>query len=145
VIKENPFKQGNNSFENNSKRFRLFYFCVLTNKIYTMEQQFMMIFRMAPSNEQPTPEQLQQMEQAWGAFFGSVGANMVSTHHLGFSGATIAADQSSSNGFHVADGHMVAGNLVVKAESMEAALELAKLCPILHAGGTVEVRDIMPM
>jgi type IV secretory pathway TrbF-like protein len=110
-----------------------------------MEQHFMMLFRMAPSNEQPTPEQLQQMEQSWGAFFGSIGANMVSTNHLGFTGVTIAADHSTTEGFHVAEGHMVAGNLVVKADSMEAAIAMAKQCPILHAGGTVEVRDIMPM
>lgn len=110
-----------------------------------MEQQFMMLFRMAPSNEQPTAEQLVQMEQSWGAFFGSLGPNMVSTSHLGFAGVTIAADQSSNDGFHVADGQMVAGNVVVKAESMEAAIAMAKHCPILHAGGTVEVRDIMPM
>jgi hypothetical protein len=110
-----------------------------------MEQQFMMLFRMAPSNEQPTAEQLQQMEQSWGAFFGSVGHNMVSTSHLGFTGVTIAADHTTNDGFHVADGHMVAGNLVVKADSMEAAIAIAKQCPILHAGGTVEVRDIMPM
>lgn len=110
-----------------------------------MEQQFMMLFRMAPSNEQPTAEQLQQMEQAWGAFFGSIGPNMISTSHLGFTGNIIAADHTISEGFHVADGHMVAGNVILKADSMEAALEIAKQCPILHAGGTVEVRDIMPM
>lgn len=110
-----------------------------------MEQHFMMLFRMAPSNEQPTAEQLQQMEQSWGAFFGSIGPNMVSTQHLGFTGVTIGADQSTNDGFHVAEGQMVAGNLVVKADSMEAAIEMAKQCPILYAGGSVEVRDIMPM
>lgn len=111
----------------------------------TEVKEFMMIFRMEPSNEQPTPEQLQQMEQSWGAFFGSIGSNLLSTHHLGFSGLLVNADQSTNEGFHVAEGNMVAGNMVVKAESMEAAVEMAKACPILYAGGSVEVRDIIPM
>jgi hypothetical protein len=111
----------------------------------TEMKEFMMIFRMEPSNEPPTPEQLQQMEQSWGAFFGGVGANMVSTHHLGFSGHVITADHTAHDGFHVAEGNMMSGNMVVKAESIEAALEMAKACPILHAGGSVEVRDVMEM
>lgn len=36
----------------------------------------------------------------------------------------------------------VVSNLVLRAESMEQALELAKSCPILIHGGTVEVREI---
>ena len=40
---------------------------------------------------------------------------------------------------------MVAGNMVLKAESLEVASELAKKCPILFMGGTVEVRTINPM
>jgi hypothetical protein len=113
----------------------------------TQLQEFMLIFRMEPTNEQPTPEQLQEMEQQWGAFFGGIAnhGQLVSTHHLGFSGKTLTANHESNDGFLVAEGHMVAGNLVVKAESLDAAVAIAKTCPILFAGGTVEVRDIMPM
>jgi hypothetical protein len=35
--------------------------------------------------------------------------------------------------------------MVLKADSMEAATELAKNCPILMMGGNVEVREIIPM
>ena len=36
----------------------------------------------------------------------------------------------------------VVSNIVLQSESMEQALELAKSCPILQYGGTVEVREI---
>jgi hypothetical protein len=110
--------------------------------------EFMLIFRMEPSNEQPTQEQLQEMEQQWGVFFGGVAnhGQLVSTHHLGFTGKMISRNQDSNDGFHVGEGLMVAGNMVVKAENMEAAEAIAKTCPILYApGGSVEVRDIMSM
>jgi hypothetical protein len=34
---------------------------------------------------------------------------------------------------------------VVKAASIEEAAEIAKGCPILNIGGSVEVRDIIPV
>ena len=114
-----------------------------------MEQtkEFMLLFRFEPSNDQPTPEQLQEMGKQWGAFIGTIAmqGRLVSTYQLGFEGKRIAADQTTEDGFHVAEGQMVAGNMVLKAESMEVASELAKKCPILLMGGTVEVRIINPM
>jgi hypothetical protein len=113
----------------------------------SQKNEFMLLFRMAPSNEQPTAAQLEEMEQQWGAFFGKVGSQgaMVSTHHLGFTGKVITASQEALDGFHVADGQMVAGNLVIQANNMDEAIAIAKECPILYAGGSVEVRDVMPM
>jgi hypothetical protein len=37
------------------------------------------------------------------------------------------------------------GNMVVRANSLDHAVEMAKGCPILQMGGTVEVRDVVPM
>jgi hypothetical protein len=36
----------------------------------------------------------------------------------------------------------VVSNIVLQSETLEQALELAKACPILAHGGTVEVREI---
>jgi hypothetical protein len=110
-------------------------------------KEFMLLFRFEPSNEQPTPAQLKEMEEQWGGFIGGIAqqGNLVSTHHLGFSGKKISANQNTEDGFLVSEGQMVAGNMVLKAETIEAATELAKKCPILFMGGTVEVRDVMPM
>lgn len=44
----------------------------------------------------------------------------------------------------VADNLKVVSNIFLHAESLEEAAELAKRCPILAHGGTVEVREIPP-
>jgi hypothetical protein len=110
-------------------------------------KEFMLIFRFQPSNDQPSPEQMQEMHKQWGDFIGGIAmqGKLISTHQLGFTGTEILADHSTKDGFHIAEGQMLGGNMVLKAESMESACEMAKKCPILMMGGTVEVRDILPM
>jgi hypothetical protein len=110
-------------------------------------QEFMLVFRMEPSTEQPTAEQLQEMGQSWGTFIGTIAmqGKLVSTHQLGFEGKQITSDNQVHNGFAIANNQMIAGNMVLKAESIEVATEWGKKCPILMMGGTVEVRSITPM
>ncbi|MEM6765072.1 MAG: YciI family protein [Bacteroidota bacterium] len=108
----------------------------------------MLIFRFEPQFDyQPTEEELASQRQAWGTFIGNIALSekLVSTHQLGFSGNKITADMSVAEGVLVADGCTIGGNMVVKANSLEEATELAKGCPILQVGGTVEVRDVIPM
>ena len=39
----------------------------------------------------------------------------------------------------------MSGFSIVKADSMDAALEMAKTCPFLELGGTIEVAQVMEM
>jgi len=39
----------------------------------------------------------------------------------------------------------MSGYSIVKADSMDAALEIAKACPFLDIGGTLEVAEVMKM
>ena len=39
----------------------------------------------------------------------------------------------------------MSGYSIVEADSMDAALEMAKACPFLETGGTLEVAEIMKM
>lgn len=113
----------------------------------TPSKEFMLLFSFEPSNEQPTQEQLQEMQKQWGEFIGTIAmqGKLVSTYQLGFEGKQIFPDHTTQDGFYIAEGKMIAGNMVLKAETLEAATELAKKCPILFMGGTVEVRSITPM
>ena len=95
------------------------------------KQEFMLIFRFQPDfNYVPSPEELEQMGQQWGAYFGKLAGEgkLVSTHQLGFEGLMVAA-----------------GNLIVIADNIQEAVEIAKQSPILLMGGNVEVRSINPM
>ncbi len=110
--------------------------------------EFMLLFRYEPNNDyQPTEAEMTEMHQQWGAFIGNIAIQekFVSTHQLGFEGKQIAADQSVTEGIHIAEKQTLGGNMIVKANTIDEAVEMAKNCPILFMGGTVEVRAIQPM
>lgn len=112
------------------------------------ENQFMLLFRYTPDfNHQPTPEELSEMHNQWGAFIGEVALQekLVYTHQLGFEGKQVNANLNIKDEIVIADNHTLGGNMVIKANSIEEATTIAKNCPILQMGGTVEVRNIIPM
>lgn len=110
-------------------------------------KEFMLLFRMQPGNTAPTADQMATMHQQWQKFIGAIAsqAKLVHVSRLGFEGAVIKSDQTSESKFLIENGFTVSGNLTMKAESMEEAIETAKLCPVLFTGGTVEVRPTIPM
>ena len=109
---------------------------------------FMLLFRFQPNFEyRPTEEDIAQQQQLWGKFIGNIAIQekLVSTDRLGFEGRTIAADLKETEGVLISDNLMVSGYMVVKANSLEEAVTMAKDCPILKMNGNVEVRPIIPM
>lgn len=46
--------------------------------------------------------------------------------------------------FIVSDNLKVVSSIILRAASLENAVELAKACPVLEHGGTVEAREILP-
>lgn len=111
-------------------------------------KEFMMLFRFEPDfSYQPTKEELEEQEQQWGGWIGSLAAQgkFVSTHQLGFEAKTLSADLKVVENALPSNNQIAGGTMVVKAESIDEVLELAKDCPILKMNGTVEVRDIIPM
>lgn len=110
-------------------------------------KDFMLLFRMQPSNEQPTEEQLMAMHQKWGAYIGNIAAKakLVSTSRLGFEGNKIDSSLSVKSGIEIANNETLTGNMVIKATTLQEATEIAKGCPILAMGGSVEVRNTIPM
>lgn len=110
--------------------------------------EFMFLFRFEPSNDyQPTEADMAAQQQAWGAFIGNIAIQerLVSTHQLGFTGKQIFADSTIADGISVLANQTLGGNMIVRANDLDHAVEMAKGCPILQMGGTVEVRDVVPM
>lgn len=107
-----------------------------------------MVFSYTPNLEyKPTQEEMATMQQDWGSFIGNLALKekLESTNQLGFEGKQIAADGSVTDGMLISETKMISGNMVVNANSLDEAVEMAKDCPILKMGGSVEVRNIMPM
>ena len=112
------------------------------------EQTFMMVFRFSPNPQyQPTTREIEQMKQDWGSFIGNIAIKekLESTHQLGFDGKQILANSDVTDGVLISKNQTISGNMIVKANSMDEAVEMAKDSPILKMGGSVEVRNIIPM
>jgi hypothetical protein len=111
-------------------------------------QQFMLLFRFQPADSYvPTAAEMEVQHQQWGAFIGNIAIKekLVSTHQLGFEGRQISPAKAVSEGIYVAGGETAGGNMIIKAAGLDEAVELAKDCPILNIGGSVEVRSILAM
>lgn len=112
------------------------------------EQIFMMLFRFTPNFDyQPTETEQAQMHEQWGNFIGNIALKekLVSTYQLGFEGKQISASLTISDGILIQENQTLGGNMIVKANSLEEATEMAKNSPIIAMGGTVEIRNIVLM
>src|SRR4051812_15164778 len=110
-------------------------------------KEFMMIFRNEKNEnaEPPSQEQMQGVMKQWQAWIKSIAqkGNFSSTNRLLSEGKTLKPNQSISDGPYAEVKEVVGGYLNVKAKSLDEAVELAKGCPGLQMGGSVEVRAVM--
>ena len=83
------------------------------------------------------PAQQQKVMAAWGEWMGKVGADLVDGGNPVAQARMIAANGTVSSG---GGANPVSGYSIVKADSLDKAVALAKGCPILgEGGGSIEV------
>jgi hypothetical protein len=95
-----------------------------------------------------SPDKLQEIMKQWQVWMGGMAAKGQLANpgtRLGGDGKTIKPSNVVTNGPYAEIKEMITGVIVVKAGDIDEATEIAKGCPILNAGGNVEVRDIVPM
>lgn len=80
----------------------------------------------------------QQVMAAWGAWMGQLGSALVDGGNPVGAAVTLAPDGSTSDG---GGSNPATGYSIVEAASLAAATELAKGCPILTSGGSIEVGE----
>lgn len=56
----------------------------------------------------------------------------------------VTSENEVKNEVVLSDGLRVVSNIIIKCSDFEEAVALAKKCPILKQGGTVEVREVQP-
>lgn len=88
-----------------------------------------------------TPEEGEKVRAAWGVWMEGLGENMVNP------GAPVGMSKTVSASGVADDGgsNPLSGFTIVKANSVEQACEMAASCPIIEAGGSVEVAPVMEM
>ena len=79
----------------------------------------------------------QQVMQAWTGWFENLGAAVVDGGNPVGAVTTIASDGSTSEG----GANPATGYSIIQADSLPAATDLAKDCPVLTSGGSVEVAE----
>jgi len=85
--------------------------------------------------------------QAWGAYMGKLAQNgqLAGGLPLVAGGKVVSASGTTAEAVTSAKEGIVGGYLVIKAESLEKAAELAKECPHITNEGNIEVREIAPI
>lgn len=89
-----------------------------------------------------TPEEQAKVMAAWESWIGANSSSMTDP------GAPFGVTKTVNARGDVTDGggaNPVTGFGIVEVESIDAALEIAKGCPILDSGGSVEVGEAMDM
>lgn len=89
-----------------------------------------------------TPEEQEKTMAAWMAWFADMGDKVVDGGNPFMAHRTVAADGSVRDGGPAAE---LGGYSVVRAESFEEATTLAKGCPVLADGGSVQVSEAIAM
>jgi hypothetical protein len=111
-------------------------------------KDFMFIFRNKNDRPQPTPEEMQNIMQQWMGWIDKLKKQNVYSagEPLTPPGKVVKGNEATiTDGPFAESKEVVGGFFIVKANSLEEATELAKDCPDLPNGGSVEVREIMKM
>jgi hypothetical protein len=88
-----------------------------------------------------TEAEREQVMQQWGAWFGRAGDKIVD---MGNPFAPKAKNLSNGSVHDGPIGTAATGYSIVKADSLDAATELAKGCPVLQSGGKITVYEVTP-
>lgn len=79
--------------------------------------------------------------EAWGAWFGTLGEAVLDGGNPFGPSSTVKPDGSVSAGGSVG----LTGYSVISADSLEGAQKMAKGCPVLEGGGSVDVYEAIEM
>src|SRR3954467_14891910 len=110
-------------------------------------KEFMMIFRNKKNEdgEIPSAEQMQAVMKQWQQWIKNIAAQGIygGTNRLLSEGKTLKPGNIITDGPFIEAKEIVRGYLVIKADNLDEAVEIAKGCPNLLFGGDVEVRSVM--
>jgi hypothetical protein len=111
-------------------------------------KEFLFVYRADFSAPQSSPEEMQASTKRWIDWISGIAAQnkLVDRGNRLFpTGKVLRPDNVITDGPYTEIKETLAGYSIVKAASLEEAVELAKGCPGLSSGGNVEVREINAM
>ena len=100
--------------------------------------KYVLVYRAGAGMADTEPEREEHMA-AWGEWFGQVGKALVDGGSPFADSASVGSDGSVSR---VAPSGLT-GYSIVSAQTLEQAGEIAKTCPIVTYGGTIDVYETL--
>lgn len=106
---------------------------------------FLMLFRLGTSLSQST-KSVAEEQKRWRTWISGLAARalLVSTHQLGLDSRWLTADVQLNDKHDVPDHTPIACLVILKATNFGEALTVARDCPVLADGGSIEICDIVP-
>lgn len=110
-------------------------------------KEYLLLLRAGKPMVSKTEEENKADMAAWGKFMGNLGQNgqLVGGLPLVSGGKVVSSTGTTSEPVNSSKEGIVGGYLIVKADSIEKASEIAKACPHVENEGNIEVREIAPM
>lgn len=87
-------------------------------------------------------EEIKAVMDAWGAWFGSLGAAVIDGGNPVGPSSTVKSDGSLASG---GGSNPASGYSLIEASSLADAHQKARGCPLLKAGGSIEIAQAMDM
>src|SRR6266404_1155449 len=111
-------------------------------------QKYLFLYRSAPgqeqkpSQQQPSPAQMQEMFAAFNAWKEKFKANIADMGDKLKPGGKVVTASGVTDGAFVESKEIVGGYMIVTADSWERAIEVAKEMPMLMPGARIEIREM---
>lgn len=112
-------------------------------------KEFLLVFRSDNKViSSRSPEEMQANMKLWMDWIGGIAAQnklVDRGNRLSSEGRVLKPNNIVTDGPYTEVKELIGGYTIIKTDSYEDAAELAKNCPILSIGGSVEIRDIVSM
>jgi hypothetical protein len=111
-------------------------------------QRYLFLHRSAPSQkpgpseERPSPAQMQEMYAAFNAWKEKFKANIVDMGDKLKPGGKVVTASGVTDGAFVEAKEIVGGYMIITAESWARAVEVAQEMPMLMPGARIEIREM---
>jgi hypothetical protein len=118
-----------------------------THRTETTMPKYLFLQRSQPrqpqQQQQPSPAQMQEMYAAFNAWKEKFKANILDMGGKLMPGGKVVTTAGASDGPFVETKEIVGGYMLVVAESLDHAIEVARECPgVVMPGSSVEIREI---
>lgn len=109
-------------------------------------KEFLLVFRTNYNTlPKASPEEMQAMTKKWMDWMGGIAAqNKLANrgNRLESGGKVLKTNNVVTDGPYTEIKESIGGYSIIKVDSYEEAIEIAKGCPILTLNGNVEIREI---